>query len=168
VKKGLACLLLLIIALPTLLSTNTVKHKVLKKINHDIPGHIEISHITLSWLGPQIITGFQLFDYERELILSFDSLQIQTPPPTLLLNTSDNATLNNFQATLDRDSLIISLGSDHTTPPLRLHNVNATLENETIHLEGLSDDLPFTQDLQLNDPLQFNTKQLVSLLSSIE
>ena len=64
-------LVLLIIALaiyigflPTILSSEWGKSKLVSLINDKIPGKIEIAALSIQWLGPQTIEGLQLFDPE--------------------------------------------------------------------------------------------------------
>ncbi|MBS0623362.1 MAG: hypothetical protein JSS62_01935 [Verrucomicrobia bacterium] len=65
--------------LPSILSTPKGTQWLLKRINHHIPGKIELSQLKISWMGEQYIEGLQVYNQDGLLVAGFKILHTQTP-----------------------------------------------------------------------------------------
>lgn len=95
---------LLMASLPTLLSTQWAKGKILGMINKSIPGKIEVGSLSIGWLGPQKIVDVKLTGPDGEKVLTLGSLNLDvslfslatSPRNVVQLNFND---LNAFLST---------------------------------------------------------------------
>lgn len=78
-------LVLLILFLPTLVSTPSGQKTAVSLVNKVIPGSLKVDQWKLGWLSGQEITGFQLNDEKGGEILSFKSLKTDETLLSLLL-----------------------------------------------------------------------------------
>lgn len=69
---------LLILAAPTVVSTEWGRDKTLSIVNSQIPGSLSIKEISLSWLGSQKVVGFELKDPAGGTVVSFDSFSTES------------------------------------------------------------------------------------------
>jgi hypothetical protein len=75
---------LLITFAPSFISTQWGNEKLLATLNANIPGKVRAKSISLSWFGAQKIEGFTLQDPQGDTVLSFATLESNTPLLTFL------------------------------------------------------------------------------------
>lgn len=68
----------LVITIPSLVSTQWGKEKLLDFLNERIPGKIEVDSLSLSWFAPQKIEGMRLHDPNAQEILRIESFLTST------------------------------------------------------------------------------------------
>lgn len=83
----LAILGVILIAFPSILSSNWARDRIQDTASGQIPGKIVIKDLNASWLGPQIIHGLELKDPEGQTVLMISSLQINNPLFELVYNS---------------------------------------------------------------------------------
>lgn len=69
----------IILSLPSILSTKWGREQAVKLINSQIPGHISVESVSLSWIGSQVFKGLRLKSLEGDTILAFESFRTETP-----------------------------------------------------------------------------------------
>lgn len=147
----LAIVILLLMAfLPTIVSTEWGKEKVVALVNSQISGKIEIKSLSLGWFGPQIIEQCILKDPDNATIVSVDKIKADSSLFNLWLAPASGLyEIQNLNAHL-------TTGSDGTTNLERaitkgccptpivnqslaaivLKNVQARLNSSQIHITG--------------------------------
>ncbi len=102
----IAFLLLLILFLPTLLSTSWGKDRILGQINSSIPGKVEVQSISLGWFTNQTVTGIVVRDPEGRPVVTVGKATADTSPLALLFAKFEmgNAQMVGFHADIVQDS----------------------------------------------------------------
>jgi len=151
----LAILFLLILSLPTILTTSWGQSQIIRFVNHQIPGKIEVQTIHLSWFGSQKIEGFKLYDPRENLVLAIDHTTLNAPLTNLItqgLSSALKAEIKGLEGKIVRDQTGISnlhqsLGiesaflNEKVAAPfeINLYNVNANLNitsaNQPLHIQ---------------------------------
>jgi hypothetical protein len=141
-------LIVIILALPSIISLKSVHPSLVSELNATIPGHIEVKDYSISWFKGITIYGFQLKDPQGELVLEFQKFETDTHLLTLLLDKklSKKAEIEALNAHIvmtpsGKTNLEESLGSNdflkHVTP-LLLSNANLQLDpSSELDLTGL-------------------------------
>jgi len=114
--------ILITAALPSLFSTDWGQRKLLEYINESIPGKIEASQLSFSWMGPQQAQQLQLIDPEGKSILQLDSLELQSSP--IYLFQKKDIIVKNLSTTLDIQALERTLGEKWVPNELKELPVN--------------------------------------------
>ncbi len=86
-----AFILLLILFLPTLLSTTWGKDVILGHINSSIPGRVEVQSIDLGWFTKQTATGIVVRDPEGHPVVTVGKLTTDISPLGVLLANSGSS-----------------------------------------------------------------------------
>ncbi|QDU34481.1 hypothetical protein KS4_25510 [Poriferisphaera corsica] len=101
---AILAILLLILALPSLLSTTPGKALLVKIINTQIPGSVTIKSISIGWFSGQYITDLELRDPQNQSVLSIQSLKIPDASLGSLISGSRN--LGNIDIAYLRSNII--------------------------------------------------------------
>lgn len=146
-KAGLAILmllLLLIFALPTLISTNWGRKQILNMVNARIPGKIEMDSLHLSWWSPQQAKAITIKDSAGAEVASIAELQSNLSLINLWLkgplkgeiqvkdlNTSlieKKPGFTNLHDALGLQAFPVWRSQTHASQAIKLTNLNATLQ----------------------------------------
>ena len=127
-----ALLLFFVLSIPTLVSTESGKERLIASINQKIPGSVSIESVSLSWFGSQNLKGFSLKDPSNSETLTFESFTTQTPLYQLLFSKSiaiEKSQIQSLDMSIDQ-RLQNSLGKNNISMqmpdlPIRLSNVSA-------------------------------------------
>jgi hypothetical protein len=134
-------LMMLVVFAPAIASTGPVRNMVVGQINKNLKGHVEISDWSLSWTGGVSVTGVKVFDQDKKLVASVESL---TTPLSLIGAIRGNLTLGDTVArgvtfdftqypdgttTLDR----LLKPSTESKPDSDLPNLSGRLRLENAH-----------------------------------
>lgn len=149
----IALFILLVLLLPSLLSSNWAKTKLIDLVNQSIPGHVEVNAISLGWFGPQEINTFVLKDPQGHEVVSIQKGVIGTSLFSLLwdplatgkveivaLNaniTTDDHNITNIEKSLSKDYN----GRSATSTPLA---ANIWLKDIQAQVNLASNELPST------------------------
>lgn len=134
---------LLVILLPTLLSTDFGKRQLARGIHSYIPGTIDAQRLNLSWLGRQSVEEAFLRDPMGSPVLHVKNLEIKGSLLHLLWNgwQSSEILLKELDLYLVEEqpgvtNLHRALGESYLTPPLR--NQNLPFTPVSVTLEGVN------------------------------
>jgi len=94
----------IVVAAPTLLSTDAGKSFLLNKINSNIPGKISIKTLKLAWFGGQLVEGIVISDPEGKQVLSIERLSTKA---TLLAMVSRNLHFSSTEVSGLRAEIIV-------------------------------------------------------------
>lgn len=135
-------LLLFVALLPTIVSTRWGRETLVSLVNHEIPGHLTVNTLSLSWIGPQTVEGIVLNDPENKKVLTLERCSLEDSLFTLLrrgffagdfnlqsLNLildTDEKGITNLQRTLDK-SCCAQPNNSPSAPTIALNDVNAVL-----------------------------------------
>lgn len=91
----------LMLSLPSLLSSNWAKEEFLKTFNQKINGNLAIDRLQLGWFSSQQISGLELSDKNGEKILSVDQMLIPASLFKLLWAGSGDFEVKNLEAKIE-------------------------------------------------------------------
>lgn len=171
---GFLLIAVIVFSLPSLLSTEWGKNRLLALTNYFIPGSIEIKDVQLSWFGPQIAKNIHLKDPSGNIVASVSDFSTDATLIELLRQKINQGFvkidglsadivevqpgITNLQHALIKNIAIHSNSSKIANPiHISVTNVNAKLhassptEPMTIHLKGQTkqDDLTGSFDVNI-------------------
>ena len=134
----LALALILVIALPTILSTSWGTKHALNMLNKEIPGKLTVDDMSITWFGPQMIQNAILNDPENHFVAHFDKLTTDASLFSLIFKKGkeQNIELADFDVVIKEEAngstnLHAALGLatpastiNKTEPPLTLQLIN--------------------------------------------
>ncbi|MBS4168449.1 hypothetical protein [Parachlamydia sp. AcF125] len=133
--------IVLMLFLPTILSTEWGKNHFLKNFNEKVHGHLAVDKMQLGWFSSQNVSGITLFDQKGEKVLSIDHILFPAPLLKLWWNPPLDFTVSNLNAKIEWFNLrqtnfdeIFNLKapSSHQAEPLSfaiLENVHANFSS---------------------------------------
>ncbi|CCB91529.1 putative uncharacterized protein [Waddlia chondrophila 2032/99] len=145
IKKACALLVasivMIVFFLPSILSTNWVKEKLLSSVNRSIKGSVQVEAINLSWFGPQILENVRLLGSDESVVASLRSISSDTSLFSLMFQRSSlgDTQIKELNAELS-DSLMKSFGL-----PLRVKSSHPVkLFDSDFFFSGSPSDLKLT------------------------
>lgn len=174
-----ALMLLLLISLPSLASTQLAKSFLLSKVNAHFPGKLELNQLHLSWLGPQKIDQLQLSDPNGQTIVVAEQVTSDNSLITFIFTRQPgNLTVTNLNATLTESSLQSTFGADCPIPcrlfaglqaPLMIKNVNGHLSwNEELNINVTGSTLQDNSEGQFKIVTTYNLDQAIPKELNVE
>lgn len=132
----LICVFILILSVPTLLSTSWGKGQIVAILNQEISGNVSIEEISLSWFGTQKINGVSLSGPNGKEALTFKSLTASIPLPKLLLSnfSSTDLRIQSLNTSIDQE-LKNALGEKYRhlkfpSHPIDLKNISVEIGSD--------------------------------------
>lgn len=145
----IACICLLIALLPSVVSTEWGRVRLIQAINARIPGNVSAHRISFNWFGSQKVEEFTLLDPEGGTVVTFDTFVTETPLYKLLRDrlVTDTTSITSLSATLTQESsgktnLQESLGHDFPTFYLPgLHSIAFTNVHAELRIPSMANGL---------------------------
>jgi hypothetical protein len=113
----LALVSIAVLGAPGILSTKWGQDRIIASINQEIPGHLDVEKISLSWFGKQSFKNIRLLDPKSRLVASAEYLETDTSLFSLLFKRPQlgNSYAKALNAALD-SGLTESLGAKYVSP----------------------------------------------------
>jgi hypothetical protein len=102
---------LFVLLLPTLLSTNAGKNFILGYVNDAISGKVEVDSISLGWFSGQSITGVKVVDPSGQTVATVAKIDMPSVRPTTFLDMSNDL----GTITIDKPEVNLVKNADGTT-----------------------------------------------------
>ena len=179
---AILAILVLVLALPTLLSTTPGKALLVRIINSQIPGSVSIKSLSIGWFSGQYITELELRDPQDQTVLSIQSLQLPDATLGSLISGSrnlGNININSIQGTITQQetgqtNLDAAIASSLSTPSKPKLSSSGDPSNQLVGLSfalnaqntKITFDIPNQQPVTLDIPttkIDFKRPQDINL-----